>query len=326
MSQQHFNVYKLYFKTALHLSRGKNNSYESSDHVLHSDTIKSALYATMRLLISDEVLLQQFLEQVTVSSAFPFTDDASQTTYWLPRPLNYRSDRETPDNRKEYKKINYVLATQMAKILSGQHPDDFLDAQGKSKQPEIWQRDTTQRVKINYGDDSEPFYLEKLYPKNPETSGLYFIVQGDFDSKILHATLNLMGENGIGLQKNLGNGQFRWTTQESGLQLEVPEKRTHWVNLSLFRPKRAAVEAILDKSTYQFMKRGGWIASSGNDRFLSIRKKAIMMFTEGSVFAFGDAAATGVIENLRPDWDDTENKLHPIYRDGKAIFLPMLIL
>ena len=49
------------------------------------------------------------------------------------------------------------------------------------------------------------------------------------------------------------------------------------------------------------------------------------MFTEGSVFSFketGNASLVkGITEKVRPDWN--EEKLHDIYRDGKAFFLPI---
>lgn len=318
--EQTFHVYKLYFQTSLHLSRGKQGSYESSDHALHSDTLKSALYACMRQLFADETLSKNFMDKVTLSSAFPFQDHEKETIFWLPRPLIYRSKYENADNRKKFKGINYVTVAQMSLILRGEHPSDLLK-DGKAYQPKIWEQDTTQRVKINYGDDSEPFYLEKLYPQNKDSSGLYFIVSGDVNTQSLEAALRLLGDNGIGLQRNLGNGQFKY--KKDSFTMSLPEKNTAWVALSLFRPnKEDLTKDCLDNSFYQFTKRGGWISSAEDEAFLSIRKKSIMMFTEGSIFAFGEKTLRGKVENIRPDWD---TPLHEIFRDGKAIFLPITI-
>lgn len=324
MSYSSFKVYKLYFKTALHLSKGKNNSYESSDGVLHSDTLKSAIYVSLRQLFDDEQLMDTFMNDVTLSSAFPFVDKTENTEFWLPRPLNYRHPNEkvSPDLRKEYKKVNYVTIAQMSQILRGVHPSDLLDEKNKANQPKIWERSTTQRVKINYDDDSEPFYLEKMYPHNSQNSGLYFIVQGDFQADAFDAALKLLADNGIGLQRSLGNGQFTFKKEE--INIEIPDNAQSWVSLSLFRPTKDDVVDILEKSSYQFIKRGGWISSPEDDQFLSLRKQSIMMFTEGSVFAFDEIPIKGVVENIRPVWNDED--LHPIYRDGKAIFLPLTII
>ena len=321
MSRSTFNVYKLYFKTALHLSKGKNNSYESSEGVLHSDTLKSAVYVSLRQLFDDEQLVDAFMNDVTLSSAFPFVDKMDNTEFWLPRPLTYRhpNEKEYPDLRKQYKDVAYVTTLQMAQILRGENPSDFLDDENKANQPEIWKRDTTQRVKINYDEDSDPFYLEKMYPKDNLNRGLYFIVQGEFDTNKFEAALKLLADNGIGLQRSLGNGQFSFKKEE--MTIDLPDNAQSWVTLSLFRPKREDVVPILDSSNYQFIKRGGWISSPEDEQFLSLRKQSIMMFTEGSVFAFNDAPTKGVVENIRPVWNNDD--LHPIYRDGKAIFLPI---
>lgn len=317
-----FDIYKLKFQTPLHLSKGKLNSYESSDTVLHSDTLKSALFVSMLHLYS-ETEANVFMDTVQVSSAFPF----DETACWLPRPLSFSfGDTETADNRKVFKKINFFIPSQYAQILRGGQPVLEYDENTKPIQPDIWKRDVTQRVKINYEEDSEPFYLEKLYPQNKE-SGLYFIFQlNGYDASKLAAAMKLLGDNGIGLQRTLGNGQF--ISEKDTLDIDLPNNATSWVALSLYRPKdKVEIENILENSHYQFIKRGGWIASPEHEEHLSIRKQAIMMFTEGSVFGFNETGNSVLIkgekENVRPDWND--EKLHKVYRDGKAIFLPMNI-
>lgn len=316
-----YDIYKLYFQTPMHISIGKLNSYESSDDRLHSDTLKSALFVSL-LQLYGETEAKAFMEAVQVSSAFPFDEQGC----WLPRPLSFSfGTMETPDNRKALKKIQYFTVTQYAQILRGDTPKLDLDANGQPRQPKIWEKDVTQRVKINYDDDSEPFYLEKLYPVNNKTAGLYFIFSGTYDAQKLWAAVRLLGDNGIGLQRGLGNGQFEPLKAE--MTIDFPTNPNAWVALSLYRPKnQAEIETILPNSYYQFLKRGGWIASPQYDEHLSVRKQAVMMFTEGSVFGFQEQGEShlikGVVENVRPAWDD--DRLHDVYRDGRAIFLPMI--
>ena len=312
-----FDIYKLSFKSPLHLSKGKLNSYESSDVTLHSDTIKSALFVSM-LQLYNVAEANNFMETVNVSSAFPF----NELGCWLPKPLSFSFGAlETSDNRKKLKQIKFFTSAQYTQVLNGETPildKDFL-------QPKVWKSDITQRVKINYYKDSEPFYLEKLYPEN-ENSGLYFIfLLNGFEAAKLNAAMNLLGDNGFGLQRTLGNGQFEPT--KSNLEIELPENSTAWVSLSLYRPKnKEEIGNVLEKSSYQYIKRGGWISSPEHEEHLSIRKQAVMMFTEGSVFGFEERRNSilikGMKENLRPLWN--EEKLHNVYRDGNAIFLPIL--
>ncbi len=304
------------------------NSYESSDTVLHSDTIKSALYVCA-LQLGNVLFAKEILYELFVSSAFPF--DASGM--WMPRPLGFAFSDEIAENRKNLKKINFFRSEHFSQILSGERHSEKLCPEeenefGKKtdKQPNIWQSEITQRVWMNNNPDSStPFYLEKLYPK-PET-GLYFIAhteKDNFDFKRLDTVMNLLGDNGFGLNRNLGSGCFEFHQDE--LTLELPENATSQVSLSLYRPENEAEIAsalVTEATNYQIIKRGGWLSSPENEDHISVRKKAVMMFTEGSVFAFGNpiksVVTKGKIEDLKPDWQPPMNAVH---RDGRAIFLP----
>jgi CRISPR type III-A-associated RAMP protein Csm4 len=200
----------------------------------------------------------------------------------------------------------------------------------KHKLSKIWASEITQRVWINENPNySTPFYLEKLYPMGE--TGLYFIVHNNTwqssDFKLFEGVLKLLGQNGIGLQRNLGHGRF--DAIESTLNLDLPQGAETWVSLSLYRPEnKKEVEVALnnDDTNYQFIKRGGWMSSPENDAHISVRKQSVMMFTEGSVFAHGKnnekVLTKGHHVNLKPNWDTPMND---VYRDGKAIFLPILL-
>lgn len=308
------------FRQPVHFSRGKMNTYESSDGVLHSDTIQAGLYvAAMQLFGHDTA--EQFKRRVRISSAFPYTAEG----YWLPRPLSFMPD--DPAYRKELKQIRYLRAADFEQLLNGNPPTtaNLL----AHPQPEIWQPDTTQRVLIDRTDArGVPFYLEKLYPVNSHSDrGLYVIVQEDGDGfPQLESLFRLLADNGIGLQRGLGNGFFEYAVKKDDLELKLPQKAQAWTNLSLFRPSREDVTQIqLDNSYYHLLKRGGWIASPEKSGYASLRKKSVIMFSEGSVLTFNDmtsAAMThrGEVEDLQPVWT---NFPHPIWRDGRGIFLPI---
>lgn len=318
-----FDVVHLHFKQPLHLSRGKMNTYESSDGTLHSDTLQAALYVAALQLYGKETA-EDFRKRVRFSSAFPYDE---QIGYWLPKPLSF-VPKDDPDLRKDLKKIRYIRLTHFQQILRGEIPSN--DALLEIKQPEIWKNDTTQRVLIDrVSSRGMPFYLEKLYPeKRHEDRGLFIlahITEGAFPQ--LENLFRLLADNGIGLQRGLGNGRFHFEYKKAGLSLELPSGASSWVSLSLFRPEAGEIDIIkLDHSRYQLIKRGGWVSSPANASHMSLRKKSVLMFSEGSVLAFGDVASSsvlvrGAIEDLRPkDW---QGFAHEVWRDGKGIFLPM---
>jgi CRISPR type III-A-associated RAMP protein Csm4 len=318
-----FDVVHLHFKQPLHLSRGKMNTYESSDGTLHSDTLQAALYVAALQLYGKEVA-EDFRNQVRLSSAFPFE---SETGYWLPKPLAFVPE-DDPDKRKDLKKIKYLRSAIFQEILQGKTPAN--DTLLETKQPEIWKNDTTQRVLIDRQTSrGVPFYLEKLYPVNRhEDRGLFVLVHienGEFPQ--LESLFKLLADNGIGLQRGLGNGRFKFEYKKAGLSFQLPSNASSYVGLSLFRPEANEIEKIkLDHSRYQLVKRGGWISSPTNASHMSLRKKSVLMFAEGSVLAFGDVSSPSVLvrgkmDDLRPaDWQGFS---HEVWRDGRGIFLPM---
>lgn len=318
-----FDIVRLHFRQPLHLSRGKLNTYESSEHTLHSDTLQAALYVCA-LQLYDLATADDFKEKVRISSAFPWTEAHG---YWLPKPVSVRLD-ENPDTRKELKKVKYLQKKNFEQTLRGENPPlaDLLEGiedKRKAIQPKIWEADTTQRVVIDrINTASTPFYLEKLYPTNGHKDcGLYVIIQNEGFDKLKNL-FRLLGDNGIGLQRSLGNGTFDSVFVEEKFSIDKPQNASSWVNLSLFRPeneeKLGKIQLAL--SQYQLIKRGGWLASPQDAGHMSLRKKSVLMFSEGSVLAFGDEASR---EGGFSDLDPRPDVPHPVWRDGRGIFLPM---
>jgi len=179
------------------------------------------------------------------------------------------------------------------------------------------------------GDDSEPFDTDKLFFESK--AGLYFLLkvreEEETVQRQLNAALRLLEDSGIGTDRTSGGGQLE--ISKGTLDLKTPETAEHQLNLSLYCPKVDGIEIspeVLDQSNYVLLKRGGYIASPANNRHLSIRKKSIYMFEEGSVFPT-QTDRIGQIANLKPVAEKGEFPAinHPIWRDGTAIFLPIKI-
>lgn len=146
----------------------------------------------------------------------------------------------------------------------------------------------------------------------------------------MQACLRLLADNGIGTDRSSGNGAFEWTSEDwDTLQLEVPDNPAgRWMALSLFIPKTEKDMGVLGQAAYELTKRGGYISSSTDEDYalLTIRKKSVYAFEEGSMLQCDDAPE-GQIVDLRPNESLLNNKeqktaLHPVYRSGRALFIP----
>ncbi len=184
-----------------------------------------------------------------------------------------------------------------------------------------------QRVTIPRGgtEDAEPYFIERRFFR--DNTGVFFLLECDNADKLqeLKICLNVLGEQGIGLDRSTGNGQFEVLPIE---RFDWPDVvgAGHQYALSLFCPAQETLETngFLQESYYKLVKRGGWITSSSDGKNLgSYRKKSIYMFAEGAVFPYAQGVKLeGTIVNTRPQ---VALEGHEILRDGRAIFLPFTL-
>jgi CRISPR-associated protein Csm4 len=186
------------------------------------------------------------------------------------------------------------------------------------------------------GGDAEPYYIERLQFKekvheHTHKGGFYCLFEGDETAyKNVLTALNLLGEQGIGTDRNVGNGKFD-LIEASEAENQVFEdlfttKSDYYTNLSLFNPSsHQDLIALIGENTphknvgFELLKRGGWITT---EPYMNLRKKAVFMFQEGSVFKSETVLKTaGQTINLRPEI--LKSKSHPIWRVGKSIFVPI---
>jgi CRISPR-associated protein Csm4 len=348
MTATKFSLIRLKFHSPLHLSKGKAD-YDSSLDVLHSDTIKSAIFVAALELYGIEITKNQiataienknaFLDSFVISSAFPYYKES----YFFPKSITTKVSIEGNDemkNRKKEKKIKWLDQTYFSKSLqgklekvsekavSGAYLSDIFE---KDQNPEIIKSEVMQRVTIpRDGSDAKPFYMDRLF--FGENAGMFFLIDfhnETYKQQVLNA-LTLLGENGFGTDRNVGNGNFSY--EQATVELTLPEstKATMQMNLSLYCPEeKTEFPKIISKedtkTAYSLVKRGGWLANPQEDKHRSLRKKSIYMFAEGSVFNVAETSLKlkGKLVNLKPEGDVFTNP-HPIWRDGRAIFVPIL--
>ena len=132
-----YTVYRLTFKTQLHLGRTSGPAQEGSFGLektviyIPADTLFSAICQTWSTFYDTQsltVFLNGYAEDNAVlpfalTSAFPYADNV----YFLPKPLPLRESKDTPEKvnaeaKKKIKKLQFVSGSLFQYIISGHLP------------------------------------------------------------------------------------------------------------------------------------------------------------------------------------------------------------
>lgn len=333
-----FKIYKLHFTSPLHIADRHADS-SNSLKTIQSDTLYAALMSCLAktgVTIPDDGDLG-----FTVSSMFPYHQRGKdgKPVYFLPMPLQARMAELTDVSLvKKVKKIGWVDAELYAKVLSGESFFDGTDKYFSSIQEsyllettlhedvdgsrEFVQSAVSQRVTLQSRtgeEDAKPYYVDKIIFRYD--SGLYFLAEGD--TGLLEKALRVLAVEGIGTDRNVGFGFFDFS--EDSLTLGLPKDANHQVAMSLFIPEsKEQLSELLssEKVAYDFTRRGGWITTHP---YTTLRKEAIYGFIPGSVFSLPQqqtGMTIGKMVNLKPEIGELTPD-HPIWRNGKAIMLPI---
>lgn len=329
------NICKLHFTSPLHIGDRKNDDYGISQKTIPSDTMYAALTAS--LAKSGESIPANGDLGFAISSLFPYYQESADTKpiYFFPQPLQAKMPHlEDLGERKKVKKVKWIDTSYYEKVLAGKKlfdnsredicsiHDEYLS---KLKVPEKFvTSQVIQRVTLKSRvaeEDALPYYVDRVSFK--DYAGLYFIYMGDAEK--LKKVLALLSFEGIGTDRNVGNGFFEYETET--IELNMPQNADHAVSLSLLIPEsKEQFESLTasDLVAYDIERRGGWITTYP---FQSIRKNAIYGFVPGSVFCMktNGVETIGRIVDLRPSVDFLDEKLHPIWRSGKSILLPIIV-
>ncbi len=335
-----YTVYKLHFTTPVHFGDNRSD-YGVSLKTLQSDTIYAAVTSCLAKL-GVEIPRDGDLG-CTISSAFPFYQESRNTSpvYFFPKPLRYVLPKlRDIGDAKKVKKVGWLDLDYFRRVINGE--ELFGDGRdigyirhggfltGSCTAEDFISSQVSPRVTVpsRLGDeDARPFYMDRVFFK--DYSGLFFLAEGD--CSLLDRGLELLQYEGIGTDRNVGNGYFEY--QKDSITIECPESSEYSISLSMFIPEsEEQLTAMLGKESvsYDFVRRGGWITESP---YNAIRKNAVHAFLPASVFALEEAPCVrGSIVNLQPESFGeiirTENlggTPHPIWRCGKSIFIPIKI-
>lgn len=339
-----YTILKLGLLSPFHLGKGRENEFGSSGRWIASDTLHAALTAMAVRLYGAASVDAEFLASWKVSSAFPYRQHEDGSTRWyFPRPmsrlpLTLNGNTLLPEVRhKALKRIQWLEKAQFEDCLAGKPIpfDRYLKTPGTGQSPagespsmalDLFLAEMQHRVAVpqpGSGQDTTPFFFERLHPF--QGVGLFALLLCDQPAILdrLHSCAALLGEEGIGADRHLGNGRFKPIWDE--LALDLPDSPTHQVLLSKYCPKQEEVREVLTDAAYSVERRGGFISSSPHPNHTRLRKRSVTMFREGSVFS-GSAVLEGKMVDLRPmALGGGASFPHPIWRDGRPVSLPMVI-
>ena len=184
----------------------------------------------------------------------------------------------------------------------------------------VWKTDTRPRVRLDRGThESQIWHVETLtFNKG---CGLWFAVefedpddvQKTDDKNKIHTLLWVLGDAGIGGERNAGYGLFEF--EKKSAELDTAAGRSRFVTLAPMCPKSEdELKTLISEkdAAYSLNPRTGW----GNSTGTPFRRKQVMMFDEGSVLTTTDRQVGRLVEDLEPDGDDACS--HPVYRYGYA--------
>ena len=333
MSKKTFKVFKLHFTTPLHIGDARDD-YSISQKTIASDTMYAAITATLAKLGRE---IKEGDLGFTISSLFPFyqKDKNSNAILFFPKPLKQTLPNISDSTiRKKVKKVSWIDQTYFERILKGEtlfdNENDYENIKGEfllSNNENFNEKFISSQVNIHAcisreAKDAKPYYMDRLYFS--DYSGLYFLAEGD--TKLIKDALDLLQHEGIGTDKNVGNGAFECSEEEiEEITLEFPEKSDYVLSLSTFIPEsKEQLDNLIgdDNVAYDFQRRGGWITTQPISK---LRKNTIYAFTAASVFYAKDTTksfTSGEFKDLTPKALIGTIK-HSIYRCGKSIFIPL---
>lgn len=344
-------VFRLTFTTPLHISNVRSD-YGQSERRIHSDTIYSAIYQAWALLGKTDWITDK--PEFSISSLFPFAKDINNNyVYFFPKPFvlpKTTQQKQLTTENKKLKKIEFFDKTYFEKFLSGNYnihnlehvKSEYLtssnfsaDLQWQEKNGDIklklYDSQVVPRIRWSRDEskDSEPFYIDKLYFKKHAGLWFAFIADNKEISKRVESALQLLQDEGLGTDRNVGNGKF--VLEKDSIELDLPNDAHYCIALSLYCPSNKEVlknqlytdQTINQNVGYELLKRGGWIS----EPFITYRKKSVYMFQEGSVFInhdnFTQIFSLGNTLDVTPDIIKNQYPERKIFRIGKAMFLPV---
>ncbi|APF19578.1 CRISPR-associated RAMP protein, Csm4 family [Caldithrix abyssi DSM 13497] len=276
-----------------------------------------------------------------LSSAFPFFKER----LFFPPPLGALDylldglDETQPGRLKDLKKIKYVDQKLFEALINGRQPAlkelhfyatqrEFLtleEIDGLQKGPlfGIYERP---RVTVDRftgsGAEGQIFYFSQMtFAKG---AGLFFLAEFKDERARRHfeAALRLLADEGLGSDRTVGRGFFRFESAE--MELDAPQQSAFFTTLSLYFPQPTEVEELLESGArFKLARRKGYAA---HFQARGKRLGQTLMFGEGSLFKRPAGAMRFPGTNpVVLQKDALPDVPFNVYRYGRAFDIPTII-
>ncbi len=326
-------AYHLFFDSPVHFGI-ESIGQEKTEITVRSDTLWGALVQKWLLLFDEEPDILCTNSGFNVSSCFPFVN--GNRFYPLPigsldNLMNEVAHGNSDDlyDIKTLKKIRFISEALLEKIINGKQIE-LKNISDKTVYPfrvkktdeadVLCSQEQRPRLRIdqlNQGAGDEAFFYctDQFFSK---FSGLFFLANFEDEQvqRKFEAALRLLGDSGIGADRSVGRGFFRFDKKKIDLRQESSTAQEYLL-LSLLRPSRSDIaDGLLIHGRYSLVRRFGRAASSATARF---RRADCWMLEEGSVLPF---KPVGTIPKVLKTEDDKQIP-HNVYRYAKGLCLPL---
>lgn len=323
-------AYILKFHSSFHIAAGTAVD-GPSETFIRSDTLFSSICSAAQKLYG-KGLVEEFINdsKLKLSSAFPYYYDE----LFFPRPLNFFPSLSSYDFQKAFKKIRFVSAAHLLKLISkGKIDEKYFDKENatsfilngcwlsknkKSDGEKIFDTIEVPHIILDRASNATQIFYKTEVHFN-KNAGLFFLA--DIEQSIrtkFDAVIQFLGDEGIGADRTIGKGLFELKEIKD---VEVPNSSDAdaFLLLSLYSPKKEEVEHILsEESFYEFETRKGWVSNN------TLNRKSVRMLVEGSVIKTKNASAPEGELKVVLSQDDYPSELnYNIYRYGKALTIPI---
>lgn len=315
---------KLQFSSPLHVGDSESaRSLDTSGMTICADTLFSALCHTA-LLAEGENGIRELYQLVTqdmirFSDAIPYSGDL----LFLPKPyLSSRGKREvTSQEEKAMKKLTHIPIDMIEEYISFIRGESDFDV--KKAICSFGENYVLDKAVIR-GEETNP-YSVGLFDFNKEPiCGLYVIIGYTAREELqkIIRLFRLAGIGGIGGKVSSGYGKYTiideiYMEESKDKQMVLFRKmlqRTSsnsYILITSAFPKDNELEQVVQGSTYNLIRRGGFVQSNSIDTGV-VKKQTQYFFAAGSVFKMKfDGEVFNVARNIG----------HAVYRYSKPIFL-----
>lgn len=335
--------------SGFHLGR-EGLEQETSSDSFASDSLFSAIVSVIAELYGADAV-QQFVTDVReqgalrLSSAFPMIGDIP--LFPLPRlRINLTETDKTLNIGKTLKKIRYVSASVLLRLLERSEMNDWLPSKGSANkglllnggsvwiaktdepklpqleslygEPQYWNVGTVPRVTLDRVSSASTVY-QVGRTVFAEGCGLWFmadIVPQYAD--LLEEIVAHLGDVGIGGERSAGYGKFDASTFDAP-KLPTVENAPLGMLLSRYHPQTPELEGgvLGEGAAYDLVDIGGWLGSVG---YAAQRRQRVRMLEAGSVISLHGGVPLGQIPDVRPQYPSAKFP-HPIYRSGIGLLI-----